>query len=204
MTTCSWSSPDVSAALRSRLSRRLPAALLALALTGLGLAPYPAGAASHGPGIDVVRSALRTLGPRATLARYFPCDRHQGTGYAAVATGSAAWLALAERLIADADACHAEGLRDALGRAMQRAPRQVLRLVGKTERLSAEAICLPSISDEPPPAAQRAALARSRRAIEAVRQAELQPQRQACLRFIADVGTAMAERAETPDGSPVR
>ena len=103
-------------------------------------------------------------------------------------------MALAERLLRDADACYAEGLQGALGQAMQRAPDRVLPLVGKSATLAAESICLPFISDEIPFAAQTAAVTRSRRAIEAVHDPALRPQQQACLQFIGSVEAAIAAR----------
>ena len=156
------------------------------------------------PSLEAVEGSLRDAGPRATLARHFNCARHQGTGYEAVAQGSPQWVALAEQLMRHADACYAEGLQDALGQAMQRAPRQVLPLVGRSATLSAELICLPFISDEIALAAQTAAVARSRRAIEGVRDDALRTQQQACLQFIGTVEAGIASRQPTPATAPAR
>ena len=150
------------------------------------------------PTLAAVEGSLRDAGPRATLALHFNCARHQGSGYEAIAQGSAQWVALAERLMRHADACYAEGLQGALGLAMQRAPRQVLPLVGRSATLSAELICLPFVSDEIAPAAQAAAVARSRRAIAAVRDEALRPQQQACLAFIGTVESGIASRQPVP------
>ena len=185
-------------------SQRRPG-LTAKALTALSSALVLAGplaGAAHadamGPGLATVEAALRDAGPRATLARYFDCAQPKGNGYEAVAQGSRQWLALAEKLMRHADACYTQGLQHALGQAMQRVPREVLPLVGRSTTLTAELICLPIISDEIAPAAQTAAVARSRRAIEAVRDETLRPQRQACLQFIGVVEAGIASRQPAP------
>jgi hypothetical protein len=119
------------------------------------------------------------------LSRYFDCSTYEGTAYEAIAGGAAPWVAVAEQALARADACQAEGIVDALGRAMQRAPENVLPLVGRSGELSAERICLPSISDEMPLKAQREQVRKSRVAIQAVSGSSRQ--KAACLRFIAPI-----------------
>ena len=101
-----------------------------------------------------------------------------------------------------ADACYTEGILGALGQAMQKAPRQVLPLVGKTRTLAAESICLPFISDEIPVKAQAAAVARSRGAIQGVRDESLQVQRAACLQFIGSVEAGIAARQAASASAP--
>ncbi|CAD5372060.1 conserved exported hypothetical protein [Rubrivivax sp. A210] len=184
-----------------RLPRGAPGLLVALAMAWA----VPAGADAL-RGTEAVEATLASAGPRAALQRHFDCTLRRPAGYRGVASGDPAWVALAERLLPHADACYSTGLQDALGRAMQRAPRAVLPLVGKTPTLAAEAICLPFISDEIPLARQKAALARSRQAIAGVRDEALQPQRQACLGFIGSVEEAVAARqpAATPAATPAK
>lgn len=179
--------------IRSRAASRASGVLAAAAL----LATLTAGAAHADAmvlSVESVESSLREAGPRATLARHFSCANHQGTGYRAIARGSPQWVALAAKLMTHADACYAEGLQDALGQAMRRAPRAVLPLVGRSATLSAELICLPFISDEIAVSTQSIAVARSRRAIEAVSDEALRQQREACLQFIGRVEAGIASR----------
>lgn len=144
---------------------------------------------------EKVEDALAGQGAQATLTAYFSCEKYDGSAYEKIATGARPWVALAERMIAHSDACYTEGIQAALGDAMRRAPRNVLGLVGKTVPLGAEHICVPFISDEQPLAAQLEELAKSRRAIAAVRFTRLAAQRAACLRFIDETKKRLRAQA---------
>lgn len=178
------------------MTARLALALLLALQVGLAQAD------ALRPSIEAVEASLRSAGPRATLATHFNCAQHQGSAYEAIASGSPQWIALAERMLAHSDACYTEGILGALGQAMQKAPRQVLPLVGKTRVLAAEAICLPFISDEIPVKAQVAAVARSRGAIQGVRDEPLKVQREACLRFIGTVEAGIVANQAANQAAP--
>lgn len=145
---------------------------------------------------DTVERALAERGAQATLSAYFNCEKYQGSAYEKIATGARPWVALAEKVISQSDACYTEGIQAALGEAMRKAPQHVLGLVGKTERLGAEYICLPFISDEQPIAGQLEEIEKSRQAIALVQSSRLAPQKAACLRFIDD--TEQRVRAQAP------
>jgi hypothetical protein len=145
--------------------------------------------------VDAVEASLAQNGPRATLEAYFSCENYEGSAYPAIAGGSREWVALAEKMIAHSDACYAEGIQAALGEAMRKSPRHVLRLVDKTPALGADHICLPFISNEQSITAQATELQKSRRAISAVRNSRLSKPRAACLRFIQGVEKGLASAA---------
>lgn len=130
---------------------------------------------------------LRERGAQSVLARHFPCDAYEGTGYEQVARGASAWVQLATRLLEDSDACYTTGLQDALGSAMQVAPENVLPYVDRNRQLASERICLPFISAEIPVAEQLRQLASTRASLELVREPHLQAQRNACLAEIERV-----------------
>jgi hypothetical protein len=156
-------------------------------LSAFYLAWLLAGSVEAGMTLDIrdVDMALRNGSPRVTLEKYFDCSKYEGTAYEAIASGAAQWVSLAERIFPHSDACYTEGIEDALGRAMQRKPENVLPLVGKTEALSPEYICLPFISAELPIQARLAQVQRSRRAIMRVKKDS--EQKKACLQFIRSV-----------------
>ena len=141
---------------------------------------------------DQVESAIASGDIRGALKKYFDCAKYEGTAYEAIATGSQAWVSIAARVLPMSDACYAEGIVNALGQAMQRKPQNVLPLVGKTDVLSPERICLPSISDELPLNVQREELLRSKSAISGVE--GYLSQKNACLRFIASIEQQLAAR----------
>jgi hypothetical protein len=145
--------------------------------------------------VDAVEASLVDNGPRATLEAYFSCENYDASAYPAIAGGSAEWVALAEKMIEHSDACYTEGIQAALGEAMRKSPRHVLRLVDKTPALGADHICLPFISNEQPIAAQAKELQKSRRAISAVRDRQLSKPRAACLRFIRGAEKGLASAA---------
>ena len=149
-----------------------------------GLAPAWAG--SVPPDLGVVESALRR-DTKGALEQYFSCERYQGSAYEKIATGHLAWVKMAEKVIAQTDACYTEGIQAALGTAMRKTPLNVLPLVGKTQVFSADRICLPFISAEQPVEAQLAELKMSKRAIEKVNNRRLSRQRNACLSVIENL-----------------
>lgn len=149
------------------------------------------------PRLDIaaVEAELASGTPQAVLEKYFDCAKYEGTAYENIATGRIDWVRLAERMLAHSDACYTEGIQSALGSAMQRKPRNVLPLVGKTDALSAEHICLPFISSEQPVASQLAQVRRSRRAIQEVRTPVAQ--KSACLQFIRPVESRLKDEARS-------
>jgi hypothetical protein len=149
------------------------------------------------PRLDIaaVEADLASTTPLAVLEKYFDCSKYEGTAYEGIATGRIDWVRLAERMLAHSDACYTEGIQSALGSAMQSKPRNVLPLVGKTEALSAEHICLPFVSSEQPVASQLAQIHRSRRAIQQVRTPVAQ--KSACLQFIRPVESRLKDEARS-------
>lgn len=141
---------------------------------------------------------LRERGVHDVLARYFPCNAYEGSGYEQVAQGSGAWVQLATQLLEHSDACYTSGLQDALGSAMQAAPENVLPYVGRSSQLAPERICLPFISAEIPTAEQLQPLSLSRNKIEPVRDPRLQTQREACLAEIQRVERRILGHAAAP------
>lgn len=133
-----------------------------------------------------VEASLKAGNPQATLERYFDCQSDQAA-YRGIASGSAPWIDLAERVLAFSDACYTEGIQAALGQAMQNAPQRVLPLVDKTATLATSYICLPFISSELPLKSQLTEIKRSQRAIQKVRDGSMQKQKASCLNFIASV-----------------
>ena len=76
---------------------------------------------------------------------------------------------------------------DSIARAPRRAPAAVLRLQGRTQRMSRECICLPFVSAEIPLAYQYRELRQSYRAIAAVHEPALAVPRASCLAYIEPV-----------------
>lgn len=143
-------------------------------------------AESTGVSVVEVEASLKAGNPQATLERYFDCQSDQ-TAYRSIASGSAPWINLAERILPFSDACYTEGIQAALGQAMQKAPQRVLPLVDKTASLAASHICLPFISSELPLKTQLRAINRTQRAIQKLRDGSIHRQRASCLNFIASV-----------------
>ncbi|NLR74167.1 hypothetical protein [Leeia aquatica] len=134
-----------------------------------------------------VETALKEGGAKLALETYFSCEKHEGSAYVEIATGSPPWVSLAEKMLAYSDACYTEGIQAALGQAMQQSPKTVLPLVGKTPALAADAICLPFISDELPARLQLRAIRKSKQAIQSVVSRRLAAQKARCLHFIQSV-----------------
>lgn len=140
-----------------------------------------------GTQVEAVEASLREGDPKATLKKYFSCEKYEGSAYERIASGSAKWISLAGRILPYSDACYATGLQSALGRAMQKSPKNVLPLVDKTSVLAASRVCIPFISDELPIELQLAEVVRSRKAIESVQDDRLRTQKVACLHFIRPI-----------------
>lgn len=164
---------------------------------GFGLAAWLSVAAlspwAHASGLSPqdVEASLNKGGKQRTLETYFDCLKYEGSAYERIATGSPAWIALAEKMIAYSDACYTEGIQSALGEAMRKSPRTVLPLVDRSPTLGASYICLPFISNEQPIEAQLKEIEISRRAIQKVGDRGLAPQKSACLRFIRTLATGL-------------
>ncbi len=136
---------------------------------------------------QVVRNYLISNGAAATRHKYFACDDFEHSVYPSIESGDSEWVRLAEEMLPHSDACVAESIQSALGKAMQQAPENVLPLVDKNAMLRADRVCLPFISSELPKREQHAEIERSRTAIERVTDPSLGKQKEACLRFIRGV-----------------
>jgi len=137
--------------------------------------------------VATVSATLEALGPRAALETHFPCGKYVGTAYPKIASGSAAWISLGERMLQHSDGCYTEGIQASLGQAMVDSAENVLPLVNTTPLLAAERICLPFISSELPLDEQRRLLAKSKKSIADVVAPSLNTQKEACLSFISEI-----------------
>lgn len=137
--------------------------------------------------VETVEASLKEAGTQATLKKYFNCEQYEGSAYEEIASGSKKWVDLAEQMLQYSDACYTEGIQASLGKAMQKAPGNVLPLVDKTSTLSASYICLPFISSELPIRQQLTEVTKSRSAIQGIHDNRLQIQKSACLKFIQSV-----------------
>lgn len=154
--------------------------------------------------VEVVEASLKEGNPRATLEKYFSCEKYEGSAYEGIASGSTKWISLAERMLQYSDACYTEGIQASLGKAMQRSPKNVLSLVDKTSTLAASYICLPFISSELPIKLQLTEVIRSRKAIQNVHDDRLQTQKAACIHFIKSVEVNLiAQQSSTSQESNV-
>lgn len=142
--------------------------------------------------VEAVKYSLKHAGPKATLEKYFNCEKYEDSAYQSIATGSATWVSVAEIMLKYSDACYTEGIQDSLGHAMQIAPQNVLPLVNSKPTLAADYICLPFISNELPIKAQLDEIAKSKNAILHVRDKKLQAQKEYCLRFIETIESNFA------------
>lgn len=149
----------------------------------------PSQAKETGTSIEIVEASIRAGDPKATLEKYFSCEKHEGSAYVGIETGSPQWISIAERMLHYSDACYTEGIQAALGRAMQRSPQNVLPLVNKSPTLAANYICLPFISSELPIKSQQAEVIKSKKAIEKIQDDKVRTQKEACLLFIKSVET---------------
>lgn len=152
-----------------------------------------------GISVETVETSIRDGNPKATLEKYFNCEKYEGSAYEGIASGSPKWVSIAERMLHYSDACYTEGIQSSLGKAMQRSPRNVLPLVNKTPTLAAGYICLPFISNELPFKTQQAEVIRSKKAIQRVQDDKLRTQKEACLRFIRSVEVSLTrQQSPTP------
>lgn len=134
--------------------------------------------------INSIRQSFANLGPLKTLETYFNC--HNGPGYRLIGLGDRRAVKLAVDLLSFSDACYTEELQSALTRAMIVAPRNVLPFLGKTDTLSPDAICVPSLSDDMPKEGVHSVLLRIRRSLARVADKGLSRPKAACLRAIND------------------
>lgn len=147
------------------------------------------------PGMREVQLSLKLEGEQKTLERYFSCEHFDDSAYPNIATGDRAWVNLAVRMLPHSDACYAEDILSALGKAMQKNPRNVLGYVNSSARLRADRICLPFISDEQPIRDQLEQLRAVKRAIAGVRSPALATQRKACLAEIQNLETSLTTKS---------
>lgn len=120
-------------------------------------------------------------GDRAALAEFFSCDGPGDNAYSYVSSGDIQWLSVAARLLPSADACYSESLRDAVARALVRAPARVLAYVGSGPAFAADRICVPFLSAEEPAGRHLAYLRKAERAIRSVHAPALEIAGDACL-----------------------
>lgn len=168
--------------------------LVALALLSGVLATASAGPA---PTLVEIEAALSDSSPRERLLPLIDCDDEASWPTSVcgqIASGSPAWIALAPRIRSLTDGANSEAICDALGRAMRKAPREVLRLHEPAGKLSASCICLPFVSDELPASEQLREYRQSRRAIAAVNDKDLRQARAACLAQITPVEKRLARQ----------
>jgi hypothetical protein len=111
-----------------------------------------------------------------------------------VAKGSAPAIASAKKEMGRRDAGDAEDLGDALGRAMQAAPRRVLPLVDSGPGFDANWLCAPFIGEDVSLGRARAILRKSRMAVERVHDARLAKARAVCLRNIREGEATLARK----------
>jgi hypothetical protein len=148
----------------------------------IALAAWATCASAWPTDLAEMQKSLAEQGGKATLQTYFNCEN--GQGYAAVETGAPDAVAFGVEMLKYSDACVTESLLSSLGAAMQANPAAVLPYVGRTPLLAAERICLPFLSAEEPDDKLKPIVARSRRAIESVRDPALRSQQAACRREI--------------------
>ena len=137
-----------------------------------------------------VEDALASDDPKGRTSVLLQCDGIAPPGSSVcdqIATGDNTWLEWAVRLAEYTDASASLGVCDSIARAARRAPATVLRLQGRTPRMSRECICLPFVSSEIPAADQYRELRQSYRAIASVREPALAVPRASCLAYIEPV-----------------
>ena len=151
--------------------------LIAVLLGALVVSPtYAAG---NEITVKQIRSDLSAKGARYVIDHYFDCET--GQGYRLVESGTPAGVRLAVEMLKYSDACVTESLQSSLGTAMISAPIVVLPYVNTDRLLRAEWICLPFMSDDTPPAKEKAIVARVRLSLSRVHVKELELKKTACL-----------------------
>ena len=154
----------------------------------------PMQVAMAGISIEIVDASLKEGTPKATLEKFFSCEKYEGSAYEKIAMGEPRWISIAEKMLQHSDACYTEGIQAALGSAMQKFPKRLLPLVDKTSLLSANYICLPFISSELPVKSQVNEINKSKKAIQNVKGKNLISKRMSCLDFINSVETSILKR----------
>ena len=136
------------------------------------------------------QDALASVDPKGRTSVLLQCDGITPPGSSVcdkIETGDNTWLELAVRLAEYTDASASAGVCHSIARAARRAPAAVLRLHGRTQRMSSECICLPFVSNEIPLANQYRELRQSHLAITSVRDPALAVPRASCLAYIDPV-----------------
>ena len=132
-----------------------------------------------------VMTLLRNGQSKLALDKYFNCAGHNNAGYKYVSSGSKIWISVAEEALKHSDACYTDGILSSLGQAMQVSPVNVLPLVGKSDILSPDDICISSISSGSPTKKQQLlTLSRFSKAIMRVKDKHLLKQKNKCLSII--------------------
>ena len=136
------------------------------------------------------QDSLASDDPKGRTSVMLQCDGVTPPGSSVcdkIETGDNTWLELAVRLAEYTDASTSIAVCSSIARAARRAPAAVLRLQGRTERMSRECICLPFVSAEIPLADQYRELRLSHRAIASVRDPALAVPRASCLAYFEPV-----------------
>lgn len=170
--------------------------LAGLALLWSGLAAVAAGPV---PTLEDIEAALRDNAPRERLLSLISCDDEANWSSSVcgqIASGAPAWIALAPRIRAQTDGANSGAICNALGLAMRKAPREVLRVYEPQGKLSASCLCVPFVSDELPVAEQAREYRLSHRAIASVGDRKLRTARAACLAEMAPVERRFAAQAK--------
>ena len=129
----------------------------------------------------VLEATLRNEGATATLKRHFDCTEAGNSTYDMVAKGSDSWLALAIRLLPEAQGCYSLNLRSSIAEAMSVRPAKVLELMKTIPSLGGHKVCLPFMSADEPANLHLAYLAKLEAALATVHTPRLQQARQVCL-----------------------
>lgn len=133
-----------------------------------------------------VEDALASADPKGRTSVLLQCDRITPPGSSVcdkIAAGDNSWRELAVRPdYTDASASIA--VCDSIARAARRKPAAVLRLQGRTPRMSRECICRPFVSAKIPLRDQYRELRLSYRAIASLREPALAVPRASCLAYI--------------------
>jgi hypothetical protein len=140
-----------------------------------------AGVNATGPTLSAVEQSLKTKGAVAALAQFFDCGTAGNAAYDEVANGAERWLAVAIKLLPEADGCYSLGLRDSVARAMSVRPHKVLELMETVPALGGSKTCLPFMSIDEAPELHRAYLVKLESALGTVRTPRLQRARHTCL-----------------------
>ena len=131
---------------------------------------------------EALLAQIRDRGARAIASDFARDERRFDLVLAQIERGSPAWLRVAAELRLQADGFVSEGLRYAVARAIPRAPRAVLKLIGKP--FTIDDVCT-SPYNEPEPGVAERYEREATAALRSVPDASLRDIRDGCLKRIA-------------------